>query len=97
MSQITNSIENFKMEVIEEFVEKAEVLKPELISKIIRTIRWVDVVKGKLDWEIKKIDEINNLNEHALGKGDSICIDFGDHQVGYVSFKIKFVTLDFAS
>ncbi len=24
-----------------------------------------------------------------MGKGDSICIDFGNHQVGYVSFKIK--------
>lgn len=88
MSEITNSIKDFKMEVVEELVEKANFLEPKLINNYVKPISILKVVNGENDWETKKIDNIDKLNNYSLGKGDSICLDFGDHQVGYVTFKI---------
>ncbi|HBH3023073.1 TPA: sugar hydrolase, partial [Clostridioides difficile] len=89
MSSITNSIKDFKMEINQDFINKAERLKPALIEKLVKPKKIINIKMGKNDWEVidtKSIDEISNI---SLGKGDSICIDFGNHQVGYVSFKIK--------
>lgn len=36
-------------------------------------------------------DEIKNLSGYHLAKGDKICLDFGDHQVGYVTLKLNSV------
>ncbi|EGT5420616.1 sugar hydrolase [Clostridioides difficile] len=89
MSSITNSIKDFKMEINQDFINKAERLKPALIEKLVKPKKIINIKMGKNDWKVidtKSIDEISNI---SLGKGDSICIDFGNHQVGYVSFKIK--------
>ncbi|MDV9933140.1 sugar hydrolase [Clostridioides difficile] len=89
MSNITNSIKDFRMEINQDFIDKAEKLKPILIEKLIKPKQIVNIKMGKNDWEVidtKSIDEISNI---SLGKGESICIDFGNHQVGYVNFKIK--------
>ena len=36
-------------------------------------------------------DSVENLSSHHLGKGDKLCLDFGDHQVGYVTMKLASV------
>lgn len=89
MSEITNSIKDFKMEVVEELVEKANSLEPKLINNYVKPSSIIKVFSGEHDWETKKVDNIDKLSNYSLGKDDSICLDFGDHQVGYVSFKIN--------
>lgn len=42
------------------------------------------------DFEVKKVDDIKVLPAIEMGKGDRICVDFGDHMVGYVSLKISY-------
>lgn len=88
MSQITNAIKDFKMEVVEELVEKANSLEPKLINTEVKPVSIVEVFNGVEDWEVKKINDIDKLDTYSIGKGDSVCLDFGNHQVGYVSFKI---------
>lgn len=86
---ITNSIKDFKMEVNEYLVDKAVALDPNLIKTSVKPIQLVTIQKGKEDWEITGRKSINELTNISLAKGQSICIDFGDHQVGYVSFNIN--------
>lgn len=86
---ITNSIKDFKMEVNQALVDKAIALEPSLIKSAVKPIGLVTIEKGKEDWEITERKSINELSNISLGKGQSICIDFGNHQVGYVSFKLK--------
>lgn len=35
------------------------------------------------------VDKIENIGNYHLGKGQKICLDFGHHQVGYVTLKLK--------
>lgn len=86
---ITNSIKDFKMEVNQAFVDKAIALEPSLIKTIVNPIGLVTIGKGKEDWEITKRKPSAELSNISLDKGQSVCIDFGNHQVGYISFKIK--------
>lgn len=86
---ITNSIENFRQEIVPEFIEKAEALKPELIVTKVKPVSIIDILKGEEDWEYKKINSIAELRNKKLGKGDRVCIDFGDHRVGYVTIKLS--------
>lgn len=69
MSNITNSIKDFRMEINQDFIDKAEKLKPILIEKLIKPKQIVNIKMGKNDWEVidtKSIDEISNI---SLGKG----------------------------
>lgn len=86
---ITNSIKGFKMEVNQSLVDKAVALEPSLIKTIVNPIGLVTIEKGKEDWEITERKSIDKLSNISLAKGQSVCIDFRDHQVGYVSFKIR--------
>ena len=86
---ITSSLKNFKMEVNEDFVNKAVELEPTLIKTLTNPIGLVKIEKGKEDFEIAERQSIDELSNISLSKGKSVCIDFGDHQVGYISFKIK--------
>lgn len=86
---IINSVKDFKMEVNDYLVHKAISLEPNLIKTYIKPIQLISIEKNKNDFEITEIKSINELSNISLKKGDSICIDFGDHQVGYVSFNIK--------
>jgi len=86
---ITNSIKDFKMEINQDFVDKAVALEPSLINTLVKPLELVTIEKNKEDFEITERKSINELSNLSLNKGKSVCIDFGDHQVGYVSFKIK--------
>lgn len=85
---ISNSIENFMPVTNDLFVKKANELRPSLNRINHEPVALVDVYMGKEDWECTKVGRISDLKEMELNKGNSICLDFGDHQVGYVSFDI---------
>lgn len=85
---ITNSIENFKMEVNENFVKKAESLKPDIIEYQSRPISIIQVRKKMQDYEITSKKPAVKTGGLAMGKDESICFDFGNHFVGYLSFRI---------
>lgn len=84
---ITNAIENFEMIVNDEFVAKAEALNPELIKTLVKPTRTVKIVPKGQDYTAEEV-EAGFAQSQPMGRDDSICLDFGDHQVGYVSFKL---------
>lgn len=88
---ITNSIENFKMEVNEGFVKKAQALKPQIYQYQAKPVHLVRFEKGQLDYDITARVPAEEAAGIPLGKSDSICFDFGNHYVGYLSFRIKAV------
>ena len=71
-------LDEFEVHKNDEFLEKAEKLKPDLHR--------IEVKPQK----IMKEGKVSVLSEMVLKKDDSVILDFGDHQVGYV-------TLDLAS
>lgn len=74
------------------FVEKAEACAPKLLETVVRPVSIVDIVKTENVYpDINKKDDIENLSSYHLAKGDKICLDFGDHQVGYVTMKLNSV------
>lgn len=86
---ITNSIDNFKMIVNEKFVATGEALKPKLNEQKVFAKNIITISRGEKDYEIASVEEISKLSQTVLKKGDSICLDFGNHYVGYFSFMIK--------
>ena len=76
----------------EEFVKKAEVCAPKLYEKVVKPVAIVDIVKTDGVYpEVKEADSVENLASHPLSRGDRLCLDFGDHQVGYVTLKLASV------
>ena len=82
-------ITNFRPLINRELLEKATQLTPKLIETEIRPQSLIKVHMGEADWESSVISGVENINEKELRKGDSLCLDFGDHMVGYVSFDIS--------
>ena len=76
----------------EDFVKKAEACVPELLKTVVRPVAIVDIVKTEDIYpKVQKADDIENLSAYHMAKGDRICLDFGDHQVGYVTLKLNSV------
>ena len=74
------------------FVAKAEACAPKLLETVVRPVSIVDIVKTENVYpDVNKKDDIKNLSSYHLAKGDKICLDFGDHQVGYVTLKLNSV------
>ncbi len=103
---IINSIPDFKMTVYPEFVKKAEELKPALSSVLVRPAGLVRITERpqkqdggvpdripfrEADFAAEPAESIDALSRKTFGKGDSVCLDFGGHQVGYVSFRVEAV------
>lgn len=89
MGTITNKIENFKMNVNEAFVQKAQALEPQLHTKTILPRQLVTLGKGADDWNVLETAGADDMKNRILSKGDSVCLDFGDHCVGYLTFEIR--------
>lgn len=76
----------------DDLVKKAEACTPELIKTVVRPAAIVDIAKSTdIFPEVHKKDDIENLSTYHMAKGDRICLDFGDHQVGYVTLKLNSV------
>ena len=84
---ITNKIENFHMEVNQPFLDKAEALAPALITTEIRPAGVVEIVPRGQDYAVRQVGR-GFEQSRPLGRGDSVCLDLGDHWVGYVSFTL---------
>lgn len=85
---ISNSIENFQMTVNEAFVEKADKLTPELIETKVIPQRLVSVQMENGKCSTSVIGGVEQLQDKKMGRNDKVILDFGDHQVGYVSFRL---------
>ena len=85
---ITNKIENFRMQVNEAFVNKAEALRPRLLEKEVTPRRLVKILPQGEDYRAEYAAPAEALGTMPLGRGGRVCLDFGDHQVGYVSFRL---------
>ncbi|MBM7655525.1 alpha-L-rhamnosidase-related protein [Neobacillus cucumis] len=88
------SIQKLENQVIirnEKFIETAEQLKPQLHetivkpSSIVEIIADTDVIHG---WKSEVVAPASSLANSEYGKNDSVILDFGDHQVGYLSLII---------
>lgn len=84
---ITNAIENFHMTVNEGFLSKAQALTPKLIETVVRPVSVADIVSQGQDF-IAAAAEQGFTNSRPMGRDDVLCLDFGGHQVGYVSFTL---------
>lgn len=85
---ITNSVENFEMIVNDEFVKKAEALEPELLRTEVLPKQLVTIVPDGQDFKAIPQADIAELKNMEMGRNDSVILDFGDHQVGYVRFRL---------
>lgn len=75
-----------------DFLGKAEACAPKLIRTAVHPQRIVEIRKTEaVHPEVVWRDRIENLSKYHLKKGDKLCLDFGDHQVGYVTLKFASV------
>ncbi len=80
-------IENFKVRTNQEFLDKAASLEPVLNKRVIRPERIVEIKENQYhDCVADEIADLSKLPDMRFGKGGKVVFDFGDHQVGYVSF-----------
>lgn len=74
----------------EEFLKKAEACKPRLKEVVVQPKDIVEMKEsGGAYPEVVRISSTEHMNEKHLKKGDRMCLDFGDHQVGYVTLKLS--------
>lgn len=73
----------------EVFLNKALKFLPDLIEEKVEVLQTVRV--GKTSAGDISILKDQQYNERELKKGDKICLDFGEHQVGYVSLSFRSV------
>jgi hypothetical protein len=80
-------IENFKVKTNQKFLDKASSLEPTLKREIVYPQRLVQAKKADShEYCVEEIGSLESLKERKFGKDDNVVFDFGDHQVGYVSF-----------
>ena len=73
------------------FIEKADQLKPQLLHTDKKPISVVEVVEQLSAFQgfgVKKLCDVSF--PITLKSGNSVILDFGEHVVGYVSFKLNF-------
>ncbi len=76
----------------QQWVEKAEDLKPELHETIISPKALVEIVENKdafQGWEAKKTADIDALYKQSFKKLNTVILDFGDHYTGYFSMDLE--------
>jgi len=94
MSDMNVQKNEIKIRKNEGFLKIAEELKPKLIEKTVYPKQTVKVISDKTaihGWKINKVGSIENLGANAYGKGESFILDFGDHEVGYLTMRIRSV------
>ena len=76
----------------EEFLKKAADCAPQLKETLVRPVEIVDIRENDGVYpEVLHRDSVDNLKNYHMKKGDKLCLDFGDHQVGYVTLKLASV------
>ncbi len=81
--------ETFDIKYNRAFLEKAKGLKPDLIKEIKLPTGLLSVSKNDADQvETHNAGSIENLKDIHMNRDDKVCLDFGDHMVGYVTLKV---------
>lgn len=89
------SIQKLQNQVIvrdELFIEQAENLKPHLHETTVEPTAIVEIRNDKEvihGWKSEFVAPATTLGVNQFGKGDSVILDFGNHQVGYLSMKVR--------
>jgi hypothetical protein len=74
------------------FLDMAKSLEPVLIEKVVYPARLIRVeadASAFQGWKTAGAGNADELKEQAFGKNESLILDFGDHQVGYLSLSIR--------
>ncbi len=85
---ITNSMENFEMIVNDDFIKKADALMPELIKTEVTPKQIVTIEPDGDNYKAVFKSDIEELKNIEMGRDDRVVLDFGNHNVGYVKFRI---------
>ncbi|MGN0294278.1 MAG: cellobiose phosphorylase [Lachnospiraceae bacterium] len=76
----------------EAFLRKAAECAPVLKEVKVHPVSIVEMCTTNGAYpEVVQVEPAECMKEHHLQKGDRLCFDFGDHQVGYVSLKLASV------
>ena len=87
--QLISIIPDMKRRTVEAFVKKAEENDAPLLEREVKPVSLVSVARGpKGNGIVSAREDIGGMKDKLLRKGDSICLDFGDHHVGYVTIKL---------
>lgn len=84
---ITNAIKDFRPIVNDAFVAKAQALTPRLIEREAAPVRTVNIVPRGEDHAAETVSPVFDRSA-PMGRGDRLCLDFGEHLVGYVTFSL---------
>lgn len=71
----------------ESFLQKAELLKPDLISEEVFPVHIVEIAADPSvvhGWRATAVEPAEALAERSFGKGEQVILDFGTHLVGYL-------------
>ena len=86
---IVRMIPEMKRKTVEAFVKKAQAHDVVLKEKKIKPSALVEIGRdGTGNAVVTKRTDCSEMNSRHLKKGDRICLDFGDHHVGYVTLKL---------
>jgi len=76
----------------ETLVTKAEQLIPTLQKTEVKPQRLINVIADEeafQGWRTEPTISVEEWKQGSYGKGDSFITDFGDHQVGYITLKLR--------
>lgn len=83
-------IPDMKRRTVDAFVKKAEEFDHPLLEREVKPCALVSVSRDESgNGVVSAREDIGEMEKKLLRKGDSICMDFGDHHVGYVTLKLE--------
>lgn len=81
-----------KVKKNDRFIEIAGSLKPKLIQSKVYPEKLVEIIHDENaihGWKTEKAGRVEEIKEKCYGKGDSFILDFGNHEVGFLTIKIR--------
>ncbi|MDO4276960.1 MAG: sugar hydrolase [Eubacteriales bacterium] len=86
---LVSIIPDMKRRTVDSFVEKAKALDNKLQEKLVKPLSLVTVGREDGNAVVTSREDISRMPLKLLRKEDSLCMDFGDHHVGYVTLKLN--------
>lgn len=87
---LVSIIEGMKRRTVDAFVNKAIELDAPLLETKVKPVSLVTIEKGENgNGAVAFREAMEEMPKKRLKKNDSICMDFGDHHVGYVTLKLN--------
>ncbi|WP_149094067.1 family 78 glycoside hydrolase catalytic domain [Paenibacillus terrae] len=76
----------------EAFINQAVQAQPHLNTSTVDPQQMVEIVHdadAMHGWKTHPVQSVSTLSQQHYGKGDEFILDFGTHQVGYLSFSVR--------